>query len=97
MSQRITVPCIKVCAAERSTGWCFGCGRAGPEIVKWWNVSDAERAAVLADLPRRLALMGLPCRRDREEGQRRAREQRLAAGDAIMREAAAQAADAQTP
>jgi len=84
MSEPIKVPCIKVCAAERSTGWCFGCGRSGPEIVHWWSFSAAERAAVTAALPQRLAALGMPEGPDREEGLRLAREQRLAAAAAIM-------------
>jgi predicted Fe-S protein YdhL (DUF1289 family) len=83
MTRRITVPCIKVCAKERSSGWCLGCGRTGPEIARWWNFTDAARAAVLADLPRRLAAMGLPSHGHREAGLRRAREQSLAAAAAI--------------
>ena len=88
MSQKITTPCIKVCSMERSTGWCLGCGRTGPEIARWWNLGEAGREAVLADLPRRLAAMGLPPGGDRDEGHRRAREQRIAAGDAIVSQAA---------
>ena len=84
MTKRITVPCIKVCAKERSTGWCLGCGRTGPEIARWWNLGEAEREAVLADLPRRLAAMGLPSHGQREEALRRAREQSLAAAAAIL-------------
>ena len=98
MTQRITTPCIKVCAAERSSGWCFGCGRTGPEIARWWNFTADHRAAVLADLPRRLAAMGLASHGQREDAQRLAREQRFAAGDAIMNAAAPAAeAEAQTP
>ncbi len=88
MSQRITTPCIKVCAMHRGTGWCLGCGRSGPEIARWWNLSPAERAAVSAALPERLAAMGLPEGGDREEGLSRAREQRIAAGAALMAAAA---------
>jgi uncharacterized protein len=83
VSERIKVPCIKVCAKDRASGWCLGCGRTGPEIARWWNVSAAERAAVLAELPRRLAAMGL-AGNDRDAGLRRAREQSLAAAAAIL-------------
>ena len=38
----ITTPCIKVCAPNRNTGWCFGCGRTGPEITHWFSYT-AER------------------------------------------------------
>jgi hypothetical protein len=82
VKQKITAPCIKVCAMERGKGWCLGCGRTGREIARWWNLTEAERAAVRADLPHRLAAMGL--RGNRAEGLRRAYEQRVAAGDAII-------------
>jgi predicted Fe-S protein YdhL (DUF1289 family) len=72
-------PCIKVCAMERRTGWCFGCGRTGPEITHWYRYTDAEREAVLAQLPARLVALGMPDGPSQEEGRRRAREQRLAA------------------
>ena len=75
----ITTPCIKVCAPNRSTGWCFGCGRTGPEITHWFSYSAAQRDAIEAELPARLAAMGLPPGGDFEEGRHRAREQRLAA------------------
>lgn len=79
MSTNFKSPCIKVCSVQWSTGWCFGCGRTGAEIVNWLKLTDAERDAVIAALPARLAAMGLPAGGDRDEGQRRAREQRLAA------------------
>lgn len=85
MAQRITTPCIKVCAKHRGTGWCLGCGRTGPEIAKWFNLSAGERAAVTATLPARLAAMGLPPGGNHEQGHRLAREQRLAAAEAIRR------------
>ena len=84
MSNDFKVPCIKVCAMERTSGWCLGCGRTGREITRWWNFTDDERAAVRAELPLRLAAMGLPPRGSRPLGLRRAYEQRVAAGDAII-------------
>ena len=74
-----TTPCLKVCATNWSTGWCFGCGRTGAEITHWYAYTAAERAAVEAELPARLAAMGLPQGGDLEEGRRRARDQRMAA------------------
>mgnify|MGYP002378280094 CR=1 FL=1 len=55
---------------HRGTLWCLGCGRTGPEIAKWFNLSAAERAAVSASLPARLAAMGLPPGGDRERSRR---------------------------
>lgn len=81
MPKDFKCPCIKVCAMERGTGWCFGCGRTGPEITHWYRYGDDEREAKLAALPARLAAIGLACGPSLEEGRRLAREQRLAARD----------------
>jgi predicted Fe-S protein YdhL (DUF1289 family) len=97
VSERIKVPCIKVCSKDRSTGWCLGCGRTGPEIARWWNLSPVERAAAMAELPRRLAALGLPEGGDREAGLRMAREQSLAAAAAILGEAAGPTPAVETP
>ena len=97
MKQKITAPCIKVCAMERGKGWCLGCGRTGREIARWWNFSDAERAAVRADLPKRLAEMGLPPRGNRAAGLRRAYEQSVAAAEAILNRDAAETRAALMP
>jgi predicted Fe-S protein YdhL (DUF1289 family) len=80
MSGRVRSPCNDVCQLDRRTGWCFGCGRSGDEIMRWLRYSDAERDAVMASLPARLAQMGLPedAEERRLEGERRARAQRLA-------------------
>jgi predicted Fe-S protein YdhL (DUF1289 family) len=97
MKAKITAPCIKVCAMERSRGWCLGCGRTGREIARWWNIGEAERAAVRADLPKRLAAMGLPPRGNRAAGLRRAYEQSAAAGEAIVNGTTPQARAEQAP
>ncbi|PZO53340.1 MAG: DUF1289 domain-containing protein [Alphaproteobacteria bacterium] len=48
-------PCIKVCAVSGQTGLCIGCGRTLSEIASWGGLSEAERRAVMAELPARLA------------------------------------------
>ena len=48
-------PCINVCEIERRTGWCKGCARTIDEIVGWPQSSEAEREAIVAVLPERLA------------------------------------------
>ncbi len=73
----IRTPCNKVCQLDFETGWCFGCGRTGQEIQNWLKYTDAERDAVIADGPRRLAAMGLPPEGDVEEAERRAAAQRM--------------------
>lgn len=49
----IATPCIKVCFVDGETGLCLGCYRALPEIARWSGFSDAERAAIMAELPQR--------------------------------------------
>lgn len=46
-------PCIKVCVMNPQTGYCRGCRRTLGEIARWSEMSDAEREAVLAELPTR--------------------------------------------
>jgi predicted Fe-S protein YdhL (DUF1289 family) len=41
------------------TNLCFGCGRTLPEIARWHRMEGAERHAVMALLPRRMAEAGL--------------------------------------
>jgi predicted Fe-S protein YdhL (DUF1289 family) len=48
-------PCLKVCTYDPQTGLCLGCGRTLEEITAWFSMSDAERRAVMMELPLRLA------------------------------------------
>jgi uncharacterized protein len=41
------------------TSLCFGCGRTLPEIARWHRMDSAERQAVMAELPARMAEAGL--------------------------------------
>ena len=52
-------PCIAVCMIDPGTGLCFGCGRTLPEIASWHRLNSAERRAVMARLPQRMADAGL--------------------------------------
>jgi predicted Fe-S protein YdhL (DUF1289 family) len=52
-------PCIAVCIMDPTTGFCFGCGRTLPEIASWHRLDSAERRALMAQLPRRMADAGL--------------------------------------
>ena len=47
-------PCIKICTYDPATGLCQGCGRTLEEIGAWFSMSDAERRAVMEELPQRL-------------------------------------------
>ncbi|HEV2081666.1 MAG TPA: DUF1289 domain-containing protein [Brevundimonas sp.] len=49
----IPTPCVQVCIVEPTSGLCLGCKRTLPEIAQWSRFSDAERAAIMADLPSR--------------------------------------------
>ncbi len=50
-------PCVKLCVIDRARGLCAGCGRTLAEIGGWTAYSDAERRAIMAGLPARLAAM----------------------------------------
>ncbi|OGA92354.1 MAG: hypothetical protein A3G27_05920 [Betaproteobacteria bacterium RIFCSPLOWO2_12_FULL_66_14] len=49
----IASPCTKVCVMDAGTRYCRGCARTIGEIARWGEMSDAERNAVLAQLPAR--------------------------------------------
>lgn len=49
-------PCINVCQMDEASGWCKGCLRTIDEIMVWSRLSDAQRVAVLAQLPQRRVL-----------------------------------------
>ena len=50
-------PCIKVCVLHPAAKLCLGCYRTGEEIARWSAMTDAERAALKAELPGREALL----------------------------------------
>lgn len=50
-------PCINICRIDDATGWCVGCGRTLDEIARWGTTSDADRDAVMAALPERMAML----------------------------------------
>jgi uncharacterized protein len=51
----VSSPCVKVCAVSGQTGLCIGCGRTLAEIARWGAMGEAERRAIMAELPERLA------------------------------------------
>lgn len=57
-------PCILVCSIDMTTGYCFGCGRTRDEIGGWIGYSDAERRAIMTELPARLATVERKPRRE---------------------------------
>ena len=46
-------PCIKLCVLHPTERICLGCYRTVEEIARWSRMSDAEREAVMAELPGR--------------------------------------------
>ena len=52
-------PCIAVCIIDPRTSLCLGCGRTLPEIARWHRIEGAERLAIMALLPARMADAGL--------------------------------------
>ncbi len=46
-------PCVNVCRLD-VRGWCVGCRRSADEIMRWRDMSQAERWRVMHEvLPRR--------------------------------------------
>jgi len=54
----IESPCVNICRMDARTGWCLGCGRTLDEIERWGTTDDADRSAVTAELPARMAVLG---------------------------------------
>ena len=52
-SKAIASPCIKICVMDAEQRYCAGCYRTLDEIARWGSMSDAEQAAVIAELPAR--------------------------------------------
>ena len=55
----IKSPCILVCQLDHKTGFCFGCGRTGDEIMRWTGYSDEQRDAIMDGLDERLVRLGM--------------------------------------
>ncbi|WP_068877005.1 MULTISPECIES: DUF1289 domain-containing protein [unclassified Phenylobacterium] len=53
----IKTPCIKVCVVDGESGLCLGCYRRLNEVAAWARLSEAEREAILAELPERRGLI----------------------------------------
>ena len=68
----IKSPCVLVCSMDKESGHCFGCGRTTDEIAYWTLKTDAERDAIMAELPARLP----PLKKKLEERRARRRVNR---------------------
>ena len=53
----IKTPCLKVCVVDGESGLCLGCYRRLNEVAAWSRLTDAERDAILAELPDRRSLI----------------------------------------
>lgn len=42
---------------DPKTGRCIGCARTLDEIVRWAEMTDAERARIMAELPQRNSVL----------------------------------------
>ena len=51
----VSTPCIKLCAVSGVSGLCIGCGRTLAEIAGWGGMDEAQRQAIMAELPARMA------------------------------------------
>ncbi len=49
----VTTPCVKVCVVDGESGLCLGCFRTLGEIAAWTSLPEAERVALMAELPAR--------------------------------------------
>ena len=47
-------PCINICRMDLAGKYCQGCGRTLVEIGLWEQMTEANRAEVVASLPSRL-------------------------------------------
>lgn len=46
-------PCIRLCEMDEQRGYCRGCYRTLPEIMKWRESSDKQRKAILREVAKR--------------------------------------------
>ena len=46
-------PCVKICVVHPAERICTGCLRTMDEIAAWSRMSNADRAALVAELPDR--------------------------------------------
>lgn len=60
----IESPCILVCSIDRTTGFCFGCGRTQAEIGAWIAMTPEMRRTIMSELPARLETVERKPRRE---------------------------------
>ena len=47
-------PCLAICSLDHTDEYCTGCGRSLDEIAGWLMANEAERRAIVEQLPERL-------------------------------------------
>jgi len=52
-----STPCNRICVLDAAKRLCVGCGRSLDEIARWGGMTEAERKAIMTQLPARLAAM----------------------------------------
>jgi uncharacterized protein len=55
----ISSPCIKICAIDRASRLCAGCGRSLDEIARWGTLPEVQRLEIMRALPERMRAAGL--------------------------------------
>jgi predicted Fe-S protein YdhL (DUF1289 family) len=58
-AQPIGSPCTGVCRVDAAHGYCLGCARTAEEIAAWSTAGNARKRAIWAELPQRVAELGL--------------------------------------
>jgi hypothetical protein len=53
----IASPCTKICTLDPRGEICLGCARTIDEITGWAQASEAQRAAIVRQLPQRRAAL----------------------------------------
>jgi predicted Fe-S protein YdhL (DUF1289 family) len=59
LQDMIQTPCINICTIDARSRLCMGCGRTLDEVAGWSRFTPERRAAVMAELPARMADAGL--------------------------------------
>lgn len=53
MARPASSPCVNICVIDPQSRLCTGCLRSIEEITAWSRMSEAERRALMAELPAR--------------------------------------------
>jgi predicted Fe-S protein YdhL (DUF1289 family) len=55
--EEVESPCVKLCIVHPEARICIGCFRSIDEIASWGRLTAADRTAIMADLPSRVATL----------------------------------------